>query len=535
MVSPLLLAALAACGPAPRTQPAPADGPAPLADLALLSRISLDLRGVRPSAAELDAVAADPAALDTLAADFLYDPRFGERILSIYADIYLTRPESFVVDANGDAAFLDPFTKQAFIRSVGEEPLRLLARIATDDLPYTTVVTADWTIADDALIAAFPLEAIEEGTGWRKARYTDERPAAGILATNGLWWRYTTTLVNANRGRAEMVAKNLLCDNRFDHPVAFGGSGGASFEDRVREDDACIACHATLDPLGAFLYGFFRMHPESYSEATRYYPERETLWDAFSVAPAYYGAPAEALPGLAGLIAADPRFPNCAVEQGFRAVMGRSPGVADTTALTAARAAFLDGGVTLRALYGALVADPRYRSADPDWPGTVGPKRMSPDQLAASIEALTGFRWVYEGLDMLSTDTYGVRVLAGGADGVVVTQPATSHSTSSALVTAWLAEAAARHAVAADLAAAPDERTLFVFAPPNAIPAPAAQRAQLQHLVRLAHGRDLRADDPDLAALAALWDDVNADTGDPDTAWAAVLAGLLRHPDFLHY
>ena len=46
----------------------------------LLSRTSLDLRGVRPTEAEIEAVETDPAALDGLVDSFLDDDRFPERL-----------------------------------------------------------------------------------------------------------------------------------------------------------------------------------------------------------------------------------------------------------------------------------------------------------------------------------------------------------------------------------------------------------------------------------------------------------------------
>ena len=42
----------------------------------------------------------------------------------------------------------------------------------------------------------------EGGSGWQEAPYTDGRPAAGVLATNGLWMRYYTSQSNANRSLA---------------------------------------------------------------------------------------------------------------------------------------------------------------------------------------------------------------------------------------------------------------------------------------------------------------------------------------------
>lgn len=533
------LLVLLACQPIAEVAP-PEAQPAPLSDVALLSRISLDLRGERPSEAEIEAVEADPAALAALTDQFLAEPGFGERLVTLYADVYRTRTDAFVVGADGDAAYLDDATRLLFLRAVGEEPLRVVQRIADDDLPYTTLVTADWTMANDALLRALPLDALEEGEGWRLARYTDSRPAAGVLASTGLWWRYTTTIENVNRGRAEAIARYLLCDDRFDQPVEFRTSTDvldrAELQERVTTDEACVSCHTVLDPLGSYLFGFYRNHPESYSEALWYYPGREDLWTEMTgVAPAFYGAPGATLFDLGQQIAADPRFPNCAVEQGFTFLMGRAPTLADSDRLTSAREAFLAQGLTLRALYRSLVLDPRYRSIDERVPGVVPLKRLGPDQLASAIEALTGFRWTYRGLDMLTTDAYGLRVLAGGADGAIVTQPATDHTTTALLAQERLAELAATYAVQTEATQDPAARTLLREVDLGAAVAEGDLALQLRALIVRVHGRRAAADDPDVLALAALWEEVYAEGGDPRRAWIVVLTALFRHPDFVQY
>lgn len=528
---------LAACAPAPT--PAPETGPSELPTLALASRISLDLRGRRPTEAELLTVEADPDALDGLVADWVADPGFGERLLALYADVYRTRSDYFVVGADGDAALLDPAMKVAFLRSVGEEPLRIIQRIADDDLPWTTLVTADWTMANDLMLDAWPLEPLEEGSGWRRAAYTDERPTAGVLSTNGMWWRYTTTIENVNRGRAEAIARYILCDDRFDQTVDFRTSTDvldrAELQERTQTDPSCIGCHVVVDPMGSFLFGFYRNHPESYSEAAWYYPGREEKWyEMTGIAPAYYGQPGESLYDLGQMIASDPAFGDCAVKQGFTFLLGRAPALDDTEAVTRYREAFLTSGLSVRTLYAALVQDPRYRSIDEE-KGGVALKRMGPDMLASAIEAVTGFRWEYNDLDMMNTDAWGLRVLAGGADGLIVSQPATDHATTILLSQERLSELAATHAVTAESAQAAEDRTLLREVDITAEPSEGDLDEQIRLLIFRLHGRRAPTDDPDRVALAALWRDVHAEGGDPARAWTVILSALLRHPDFVQY
>ena len=101
------------------TQPVASESDA----VAMLTRISMDIRGVRPSIEDVDAVIADASVLDSLVDEYLEDPRFPERIVDLYSEIYLTQAESFSVQPtafNFDAD-VDDF---AYARSIGDEPLR---------------------------------------------------------------------------------------------------------------------------------------------------------------------------------------------------------------------------------------------------------------------------------------------------------------------------------------------------------------------------------------------------------------------------
>jgi hypothetical protein len=514
-------------------------GPVPLGPAARLARASLDLRGRRPSEEELDGVEADPDSFATRVHAYVDAPEFGERVVARYAELYRTRSDVFVVGVDGSADFLDDPTRMRFTRSVGEEPLRLLARVATDDLPWTTIVTADWTMADEGLLRHFPLQEEEAGEGWRRARYTDGRPPAGVLSTNGLWWRYTSTLENVNRGRAQAITELLLCDDRFVQPIAFRVSTDVydteALGERVREDDACVACHAVLDPLGSFLYGFYRNHPESYNEALAYQPGREGLWrERTRVPPSYYGQPGATLWDLGQYIAADPRFPTCAVQQAFSFLRGRAPGLDDTPALDAAREVFLAQDLRLRPLYETLVNDPAYGSND-EARGGRGPRRLGPDLLASSVEALTGYRWRWEGVDVMTTDEVGVRVLHGGADGTLVTDPSPDHATTSLLVEQRLAEAAAAWVVADEPRRAVEARILFRELDPSQDHDAALRAAQVRALVRRILSRAVPDDDPDVAGLLALWEARRASGASPAESWTSVVTALLRHPDFVAY
>jgi hypothetical protein len=506
-------------------------------DVGALTRLSLDLRGVRPTVAEIEAVEAEPidaAAWSARVAAHLHDPRFGPRVRDLFAGIYRTRQDGYPYAA-ADFGVTDP---AAFVAAVGDEPLRILSTLAEGDRPYTDIVTAEWTMANEYAAAAAPVDYPDGAVGWQVVRYTDGRPAAGILATNGLWWHYTTSNSNLNRGRANAISRVLLCQDYLTLPVTFDRSVDLLDSDAVADalttNPGCVSCHATLDPLASYLYGFFPLGGDTAADAATWHAERTSLWRiATGVAPAYHGEPGESLADLGRQIAADPRLTTCVTEQVYEMLHGVE--AEDAGALLAHHRDLLAGGVTLRALFGSVAGAERYRSGR-DGEGTYAAKMLSVEQLGTAVEDLTGFRFTHQGYDLLGSDTYGVRTLAGGADGVFSTRPATEPSATSVLVQARLAQAAAWYVAAHDRDHHDEARlfTLVDFTETPATGTPVMAR-QLQALRLRVLGERVAEGGPEITADLALWADLYSLDGDPVAAWAGVLSVLLRDPAFLVY
>jgi hypothetical protein len=502
-----------------------------------LSRVSLDVRGVRPSLADLRAVQADPAALDPLVERYLDDPRFGARYAALMAGVWRTP----VTEADHGQATYPVADIYAMLESIGQEPLRVVAQVAQDDLPWTELVLGDWTVIDHTLAEHYPTDYPAGEQGWRTVHYTDGRPAAGVLATNGMWWRYDSTQANANRGRANAVSRILLCRDFLEQQIEGDRDLDLLDEEAVstalRTADACVTCHASLDPMASFFWGFYNHFNFSPAEQASYHPERELDWQVFSgVAPGYHGVPGDTLDDLGRSIAADPRFVECAVERTWEQLLSRPAGLSDIDDLSRHREAFLDGGLTVRGLMASILADPRYRDLVPEVADAAGAKLVTADLLVTQVEGLTGFRFLTDGRDAFATDLFGLRTMAGGdgpsfdGDAVVATTPTL------ALVAERLAEAAAWHRVSADRAN-PDDATLLTV-DPGARPGDIDFENQLDRLFLQVLGRtipDPTAPPPDRDRAEQLWRDAFALTGSEADAWASVLAWMLRHPDFLVY
>ena len=277
----------------------------------MVRRLSLDLRGTLPTLDEVDAVSADPSLLWTLRDQWLVEEALEGRLLELFSEQLWTRVDSFnIEETDYNLSEADGIT---LAHAVGEEPLRLMVEVATSDAPWGEIVTADWTMADAQLAEIWPIER-ETGEGWQRARYTDARPTAGILSTNGLWWRYTTTFSNLNRARVAALMRILLCEDILARPISFDDVDLLSDAEQL-DQPACTGCHSSIDPLATTLFVFWWVILYNADEMSHYHPERESMGvQMLEQSPAYFGVPVNDLSDVGTLISKDPRFSRCTAE-----------------------------------------------------------------------------------------------------------------------------------------------------------------------------------------------------------------------------
>ncbi len=552
----LALLALVACGgpePAPvpggagveedvdtavevEAAPVVVDLPAPR----LLRRISLDLRGVLPTVDELDAVEADPAQVDAYAAAWLDDPRLEARLMHVLAERWHTRIDEYLVRYLEYPEVADePANELRWERSVGEEPLRLMAHIVVEDRPWTEVVTADYTVANGILAAIWDLDH-PGGDAWDEARYTDGRPAAGVLATNGLWFRYFSTTSNYNRGRVAAITRLLICEDYAARTITFteadGLASGDDIEDALRGSPYCMGCHAAIDPIAATLFGFWPANEYQTDEIDTYHPEREALGpDLLGVSPAWYGDPVYGLNELGAHIAADPRFSRCAVQTFAEGLWRRALDPADDAEVERLRRSFEADDLRVKGLLAKLLATPTYRAgglaagaSEADATRERPVRLLPPNVLSTMVADLTGYTMDVADRDALDDDTTGFRNLAGGVDGEAVTRPQDTPGLTRELVVQRLAEGAAARVVARELVEG-GGGDLLAGVTLQSVPPDAAFQDALAALHWRLYGR--RATDDEVADLLALWQVVAAQS-DAAGAWRAVLTALFRDPAF---
>ncbi|MDP2311359.1 MAG: hypothetical protein Q8P41_00525 [Pseudomonadota bacterium] len=538
----MILALLHACAPVDPPAPAVAPTLVSLDAPRLLRRMSLDLRGELPSVAELDAVEADPTRLDALRDAMLEDPRLEARLVELFAERFLTLLD--VYEVKHYDYHLGPEDEYRFERAVGEEPLRIMAYAAMHDLPWSEIVTGDWTMADEMLASIWPVTYPEGATGWQVSHYTDGRPAAGVLATNGLWWRYVTNPSNMNRGRAAAIERLFLCEDVLSRPVSFSASVtlATGTDDAIRTNEACIACHSSVDPLAAALFGFYWYTQYNAAEMTTYHPERETLahLDTYlGVEPAWFGTPLAGLADLGTHVAADHRFERCAAESAVEMLWRRSVTTDDFDDVEAIRARFVAGGLSYRSLLADVTDAPAYRAgslgaaADDATDARERTERMmTAPLLASSVAGLTGFAWTWSGADQLANDVGGYRTLAGGVDGENVTAPQSDPGLTWALAVKRLAEGAADWSVRTELAGGPDGEGLLHYVAAEDRPGDAAFTQELDELYWRLYAR--RADAAWRTSAETLWS-AAAEGRDAQGAWIVLVSAMIRDPDFVGY
>jgi len=510
-----------------------------------LIRLSMDLRGVHPGEAELAAIEKNPALYDDFVDRYLDDDRFVERMKDVFNLRYLTRNGDAYYDpadaglANSDAEVAD---------ALAEEPLQLIGKIVKEDLPFSEIVLADYTLANPIVAAMWDIEIPEGTTGWAEGTYRDGRPMAGILSMQTFWERYPSMGGNANRHRANAVSKTLLCDDYLTRPIVLNRAAVDQLtvdpETAISTSDTCQSCHSTLDPLAAHFFGFF--HPDPSGDLipdTTYLPENEEGWrDYAGKPPAWYGTPTNGLRELAEDIASDPRFADCAVETVFEGLTQRTLTDADWNEARWYSTRFSADGLRIKSLVRDIVTTDYYKAAsvnDADLDERLTTvKTVSPAQLASEIEDLTGYRWRFSGRDGLTKNDLGIPALAGGVDGDTVTVPSYEPGVGLIFVAERLAQAAALTVASADLDPnRTGEARLLRYVTVEDTPEsnPDAFDAQIRYLYLRVTGHALADDATEPADLVTVWKELYSAEASPTVAWAGVLSAVLRDPAVLTY
>jgi len=436
-----------------------------------------------------------------------------------------------------------------------------------EDRPYSEIVTADYTYADDNVATVWGLPYDENGDTWQETHYQDDRPHAGILADSFLFTRHSTTYSNKSRGRANAISRALLCFDFLSSEIPIDAgidlADPEAVANAVQNAPACVACHATLDPLAAHFSSFYPIYVPQDLEAYPFSSFQPAFKDAFRVTdPGYFGAPSADLHDLGANIAADPRFSTCAAKRFYSHLAQVDQADVPAALVDQLQSAFVDSGMNAKALLKAVVMSDAFRVSHARvTPGqapaeladkTFGLKRIRPSALARSVEQLTGYRWrtrlpidfgtsgqVGE-IDLMEDSFFGFEVLGGGMDGVSVTRPSTTTSATVTLVSENLASRAAEHVVKADFDEPDKTRRRLLSRVDTTTADEASVRAQLVDLSIVLYGEFLDPDDAAITDASTLFFAALGTTAAPtphqaERAWQVTLFAMLQDPRFLHY
>jgi hypothetical protein len=524
-----------------------------------LVRISMALRGTRPSAAQLAAVESDPSALEGIVDEYLDSPNFGETIRDLHNEALLVLADYFIFPA-GYPDFppltgVDPYLLN---RSVTESSLRLAEHVVMNDLPYTELVTADYTVANGVVAGVFGLGYDGDGTSWEPTQWTDGRGHAGVLSDGWLYQRHSSTVSNANRGRANAISRALLCYDFADRDVELDASINLADPDEVADavvaNPACATCHQALDPLASFFRSNFPLYvptePDNCVKAegapyedctyplTTYVPEifPEQLGVQMR-APSYFGKPGDGLDTLGAFIADDPRFWSCTSRRFYAYFHQVDLDAVPLETVAEFQDVLVGSGFDAKALTKAIVLSDEFRISH--WEEEVegdrfGLKKARPLQLAQLVRDTTGFSWVtgmsaYElgDVDLMADSFLGYQVLAGGIDSIFVTRPSHTYGATTSLVLQGLAREAAHFVVERDFATAAADRRLL-----REVEASDTEeglvRDQIVALHLALYGELTDSASPAVDETYALFDAAVTQHGDVPRAWKLVIMAMLQ-------
>ena len=491
----------------------------------ILTRASLDVRGHRPNLEELSSVSQSRANLNRMLDNLLDDSNVGEQYASLMAGVWKTEVVEYD-HTDHEYAFSDSNQIFDLLTALGQEPLQMLAEITRSDLPYSEIVTGDWTMSNSALAQWSPVnyDWSDSTGGWQKVEYTDDRPAAGVLVNNGLWWRYNSTLTNAQRGRANVISKMLLCNDFLERRINVDRELNLLDEEGVFEalttSPTCVSCHVDLDPLAANFWGLYRHFRFSLEEQFSYHPEREMHWvEQTGVGPAYFGSPISSLSDLGDSIAQDPALYTCLVQRTMSQMIHQPIRAEDWSRWQPHLAAFVESGYTIKPLLRSIFDDESYRNVEV-------PKIVTADLFAKQLSHLTHYRFSVDDIDGIDADLYGLRGLFGGRGKDWMTNPSNVPITTFSLVVQQLSEAAAYHATHDTEAI----QHLFGFSIENQN---SGNRNNLEYVFTKVLSQSPLSSEID--AIDELWTDVYSLNNDAIEAWQATLIYLFRHPNFLTY
>ncbi|MDJ0878295.1 MAG: DUF1588 domain-containing protein [Halieaceae bacterium] len=279
----------------------------------------------------------------------------------------------------GDSGDTSELFKLVYGTSFGiaRQPLELIAHVVEQELPYTEILTADYTMVNPQLALAYRSDVsfaddndvdqwqvatvegytrIDSSTSYEEADMigayvsgglATDYPQAGVLNTPGWLARYPSTATNRNRARARWTWYHFLgFDIERSAPRTTDQEALADTDNPTLKNPACTVCHEVMDPVsGAYQnYGDFGFYKDNFlgiDSLPRQYKADRSLEEPYQFGETWYNDMRE--PGFDGLVysntestlqdlaqtlAADYRFAQGTVKFWWPALMGEEVALA---------------------------------------------------------------------------------------------------------------------------------------------------------------------------------------------------------------
>lgn len=520
-----------------------------------LARSAITLIGSRPSLDALAEITDDPANLERWVDRYLEDPRFGLTIRRMYNEALSLRPFLTLFAPRPPVAD-ETFT--SLNDSIQEAPLRLIEHVVTQERPFSEIVTANYTMADAKVAGVWGLEHSGDPEQWIETRWPGaDRIHAGLLTEEYVFVRHYTTPLNAQRGRANVISKTLLCHDYLAQDIVVDSNIDLSDANVINEAvraPACAGCHESLDPFSAnfWSYDFFALPAAIERYPYSHHKPENLLYRSYFTdrMPGYLGAETQDLAALGAAIATDPRFYRCAVRRFFSFFSQQPVDEVPREVVDLFLPEFEASGYNAKALAKAIVLSDAFKSIQRPSAKNYA-LLMRPYAVNETVKSIDNFGWrfnftfaLFEELgataqygeaDLLMDSFVGFGVLAGGTDDYVVKQSRHSMTVMRALVYKNLAEAFAGQIVRRALDTAGDPASSSLMDQPLDVTDPRIVRASLARLVGRLFSQRVDSGHENVDVLWQLYRDALAISDQPARAWSVVLSAMLQDDRFYYY
>lgn len=337
----------------------------------LASRLSYLLWRSMPDDALFDAAAtgalSDPAELTRQAARMLADPQaepaiwsFFEQWLRVDEVLAVERDVRDFPDFNARIKQLMYDETRHFVRAIVSEP----------DLNMVDFFEAPFTYANGELAEFYGYMGVA-GDDFVRVNLTDDRHA-GVVTQGALMTVTAKARMTSPVHRGVFVREHLLCTALPPPPpdvpvVPPDPDPTLSTREKFAEHSnnvACSGCHSMIDPVG---FVFEHYDPVGRWRTVEAGGHRVDASGAMNATWDING-PLTGAVDLAKKLAGSEQAHRCVVTQVFRYGYGRGENPVDGCSLTSMYDAYVASGYDFKAIFGAMVADPAFRTrrAQPD-------------------------------------------------------------------------------------------------------------------------------------------------------------------------